>query len=526
MREKLYQWADYFAAIALALWVAAGILFLLKNQPNERLLALAGVGVVFFAVFVYLKFALVRQAVTSRTARYSSNAIILTVAFIGIVGVLNFMGARYHYRQDVTANKDFTLAEKTVQILKDLKEPVHAVAFFTVNDMQTRQETEDRLREYSRITDKFTYTVIDPQEQPQVASDYKVQFDGTVVMERGSRRENVLQADESSLTNAIWKVSQDTQPTIYFTTGHGEHSPDDSGTDGYSIMKSAMELENYKVQMIDLKTITSTLPSDIAALIIAGPRQPFDPQEVATLAGYLDAKGRILVMLDPAPLDNPQFKSGLEDFLNAWGITPRNDLVIDTKQGFFGQAQVPVVNVFRSHPVTQDLTGQSAFFPGIRSLLASSASSSKGTTTVLFSSSDQSWGETDLASVKAQNPKQDDKDAKGPLDLAVTVEGLGENPARLIVIGNSNFISNGTLNARITVGGQQQRVQSGNGLLFGNMLHWLAGQETLIAIPAKTPDQRPVYLTAEQLAFVFWSSFLLIPVAILIIGALVWWRRR
>ena len=106
------------------------------------------------------------------------------------------------------------------------------------------------------------------------------------------------------------------------------------------------------------------------------------------------------------------------------------------------------------------------------------------------------------------------------------MEAQGENPARIVVIGNANFISNGTLNARITVGGQQQRVQSGNGLLFGNALHWLAGQETLIAIPAKQADQHPVFLTAEQLAFVFWSSFLLIPLVILILGALLWWRRR
>ena len=58
------------------------------------------------------------------------------------------------------------------------------------------------------------------------------------------------------------------------------------------------------------------------------------------------------------------------------------------------------------------------------------------------------------------------------------------------------------------------------------MLHWLAGQETLIAIPAKTQDTRSVFLTAEQTAFVFWSSFLLIPAVILIIGALMWLRRR
>ena len=520
MREKLYQWSDYFAALAFALWVAAGILFLLKNQPNERLLVLVAIGGAFFLLFLYFKFGVVREAVTSRTARYGSNALVLSVAFIAIVGVLNFMGARYHIRNDVTANKQFTLSEKTVQVLQALKEPVQAVGFYTGDNPQGQQETADRLREYSRVTDKLTYRFVDPLAEPQVANEYKVQFDGTIVFERGKRRENVFGSDEQGFTNAILKVSQDQQPTIYFTTGHGEHSPEDSSENGYSLMKTAMEAENYKVAVLDLKTLTETLPSDITALIIAGPRQPFDPAEVKYVKGYLDKDGRVLIMVDP------QVESGLDELLKEWGLALRNDVVIDPKFGFFGQAQVPVINAYKSHQVTKDLVGQSSFFQGARSIQALAGAQSSRSPTALFSTSDLSWGETDLASVKAQNAKQDDKDIKGPLDLAYAVQSVGDKPARLVAIGNSNFVANGILNARINVGGQQQRIQSGNGLLFGNMLHWLAGQETLIAIPPKTQDSRPVFLTGEQTALVFWSSFLFIPLAIMIIGILVWWRRR
>lgn len=521
MREKLYEWADYFAALAFALWVAAGILFLLKKATLEWLIALALIGVVFFLLFLFFKFGLVREAVTSRTARYGSNALILSVAFILIIGALNFLGQRYHWRQDLTANKTFTLSEKTIKELQGLKEPVQAIGFFTGDNPQSRQDAEDRLREYSRISDKLTYRFVDPLAEPQIANEYKVQFDGTIVFERGKRRENVYSSDEETFTNAIHKVAQDLQPSIYFTTGHGEHSPDESGSDGYSLMKNAMEAENYKVGIIDLKTLTDTLPSDISALIISGPKQPFDPSEVKYVRDYLNNHGRVLIMVDP------QIESGLDDLLKEWGLVLRNDAVFDPRFGFFGQAQVPVINTYRSHPVTQDLTGQSTFFTGARSIQALIGAQSSHSPTVLFSTSDQSWGETDFASVKAQNAKYDEgKDTKGPLDLAYAVEDRGDQPARLVVIGNSTFVTNGTLNARISVGGQQQRIQSGNGLLFGNMLHWLAGQETLIAIPAKPMDSHPVFLTAEQTAFVFWSSFLLIPLIILIIGAIVWWRRR
>ena len=525
MRERLSQWADYFGAVGLALWAAAAILKLLGNQPDERLIVLAVVGLIAIALYVYLRPSAVRAAVTSRGARYGSNSLIITLAFIGIVAVLSFLGNRYHWRYDTTANKTYTLSQLTTQVLGDLKQPVQATAFYLVqgaSDPASRQGAEDRLKEYERAGNgKFTYRFVDPQENPQLANEYKVQFEGTIVLERGTRRENVFSSDESEITNALVKVTQDTQPTVYFTTGHGEHDPGDTGTNGYSLMKTAMETENYKVDTLNLRTITSTLPADTSMVVIAGARSPFDPQEVQILLEYLGKGGRALVMLDPFT------EAGLDGLLNAWGIYARNDMIVDPKYGFFGQAAVPVITSYKSHAVTQDLAGEATFFPSVRSLWTGEKPATDRTLTALFSSSDQSWGETNLDSLKNNTQAFDaTKDAKGPLDLALVSEGTGPNPGRLVVIGNSSFITNGTLSTRVNVGGQQQQVQSGNGLLFGNTLHWFAGQENLIAIPPKPSDSHPIFLTAEQSNFVFLSSFLMLPGIILIVGAIIWWRRR
>lgn len=522
MRERLQDWAPYFFGLGVALWVTAGILKLLGNQPTERLIALLVLGVLFFAVYVYARPSDVRRVVGSRGARYGSNALVISLAFIGIVVLLNFMGSRYKFHQDLTENQTFTLSPLTVKVLRELKEPVQATAFFSAMGQGNRQEVEDRLKDYAQQSDRFTYRFIDWQTDPQIARDYKVQFDGTIVMERGTRRENALMNDEQSLTNAILKVSQDVQPAVYFTTGHGEHSPSDTGNNGLSLMKGAMEAENYKVDVLDLKTITDTLPADTTALIIAGPRQPFEPPEVKLVSDLLDKNGRVLVMVDP------QTETGLGDLLKAWGLSLNNDVVFDPKFGLFGQAQVPVINNYPNHAVTQDLVGQSTFYPGVRSIQLISPAPTGKTATALLTTSDASWGETDFDSIKSQSAQLNpDKDIKGPLNLGYAVEAQGgDKPTRLVVLGNSSFVTNGTLNASVTVGGQQSRIQSGNSLLFGNSLHWLAGQENLIAIPAKAPDSHPVFLTGEQSNFVLLSSFLLIPATIMIIGLLVWWRRR
>lgn len=525
IRERLVAWADYFGAVGFALWVAAGILLILGNQPTERIIVLLVLGVIAIGIFVYAKFALVKAVVTSRSARYGSNTLLISVAFIGIVSIIAFLSGRYVYRYDSTANQDFTLSPLTIQALQSLKEPVNAIAFYSLQNDQTGQlkDAQDRLNLYKNVNpDKFSYKFIDPDAEPQIATDYNILGYGTIVFERGKRRENVFAPDEQSLTNALLKVSQDTQPTLYFTTGHGERSLSDTGNSGYSDLKDGVENLNYKTAAINLKTVTNTLPSDITALIIAGPVSPFDPNEIKIIQNYLANNGQVLMLLDPNVQTGAQ--TGLEDLLKNYGLTVRNDVVFDPKLGLFGRAQIPVINSFNNHPITQNLTGQNLVFPGARSMVANTGTVSY-TLTALFSTSDASWGETDFGSVISQTAKYDEgKDTKGPLALAYAIEGTNGSTARLVVIGNSSALVNANLQPLVTSSGQQ--VQFGNGALFVNAIKWFTGQENLITIPPKSTTPRQLSLTAENSNFVFFASAVLLPLIILLIGGVIWWRRR
>ncbi|MBI3740902.1 MAG: GldG family protein [Chloroflexi bacterium] len=517
MRARLQSRAELFGGIGLALWAVAFIFFLIGNQPGERLWGIVLIGVVFIALFIYARPTQVEAMLSGRSARYGSNALITVLALIGIIALVNVLSTRYHWRQDFTQDQSFTLSPKTLSVLKDLKQPVQAVAFYpTLQGGGNRGPVEDRLKEYANLSDKFTYKFIDPDEEPAIAREYKA-FSNMIVFERGTRRENVFGSDEQAFTNALVKVSQDTQPTIYFTLGHGEHSPNDNSENGYSLLKSSMETNNYKVDVLDLRTVTETMPSEISALVIAGATKKFDAAEIAVVKKYLDQSGRVMILLDP------QTEAGLDALLKEWGLEARNDIAIDQKYGFFGRAQIPVIVQYKSHQITSDLAGETAVLPGVRSLTTTATPPTGRNASALFSTSDQSWGETDFVALKNQQANFDaNKDTKGPVDLAYAVEASGaDKPARLVVFGNSTFPTNGTFNTLINVG-----AGSGNEILFSNSLAWLAGQDTLISIPTKQDTRRPVILTSEQSNFVFWSSFLFLPAALLIVGAIVWWRRR
>jgi ABC-type uncharacterized transport system involved in gliding motility auxiliary subunit len=58
------------------------------------------------------------------------------------------------------------------------------------------------------------------------------------------------------------------------------------------------------------------------------------------------------------------------------------------------------------------------------------------------------------------------------------------------------------------------------------MMNWLSSDEDLISIRPKEPEDRRLTLTTRQMRWVFYTSVILLPLAALIAGVGVWWRRR
>jgi gliding motility-associatede transport system auxiliary component len=525
-RSRLQQWAPFVGSLGAILLVAAFFLFFLLTTNRAVPLLIGGIGVVLIAVFVFTRpREELREAVTGRRTLYGGNTVLMSLLFIGIVVVLNWIVAnplsnQLHARVDLTANKQYTLSEQTINVLKDLKDSVKVTGFFTPQSIQQQDQADGLLKEYAYHSTKFTYQFVDPQANPALAHSYDIQQDATLVFERGTRQEKVYTFDENSFTNAVLKVTQTEQPVIYFTTGHGELDPNGTDQNGLSTVKNNLQQLNYKVDLLNLSAITATktisggLPADTSALVIAGPSKPFSGAEVQRIKDYLNNGGRVLAMLDP------DTDPGLNDLLNAWGIQLNNDLVLDPALNY-GNPAVPGMNTFPSHDVTKNLERYGVFFPGARSL-----SPVKGTTktpTALFTTTDQACAKTDFAALQTQQQLQCDpaKDEKGPFTLGYAEESSASasgKTGRLVVIGNATFATDQIFS---------QGSNAGNLILFVNAINWLAGQEQLIAIPPKDPGTHPLNATSNtDEAFIALSNVALIPLALLAIGGLAWWRRR
>jgi ABC-type uncharacterized transport system involved in gliding motility auxiliary subunit len=468
----------------------------------------------------------------------ASSATAGIVLAVALVGMLNWLGYRHYVRGDWTSSKIYSLSDKTRNVLKGIKDEVRAVVLMTPST-PLFNETKELLSRYEAACPKLKVEFIDPERDPlrtkQLAQEFGVSSANTVVFSAAGRKKYVTSdqlADydysgmqmgqppklkgfkgEEQFTSAILGVVSPKVPKIYFSTGHGERDPDSSGEDGMSQLKELLKRDNLDVTKATL--LSGSVPADCDLLVIAGPKAPFTDTEKAALSGYLEKGGRALVLLDPV-LGAQQRPSGLEEFVKTYGVQVNDDLVIDPsrKLPFFDVSAVYVTD-FRSHPVVDGLQGLAVLLPVARSVTTTTAQGA--TSTILLTTSDKGWGETNLdALLKTGQAQKDAKDTPGPVPLGVAAQSEKDKDKgwRLVVFGNSAFLTNA------------QIANAGNVNLGQNAINWLARQEQALGIAPRSPEQVQLFLSAAQMRNVFLISLVGLPVLAIVLGVAVWWRRR
>lgn len=456
-----------------------------------------------------------------RQARYGALATLSVVVALGIVVAVNYLGARENKRWDLTAEKQNSLSEQTVKVLKGLSQPVKFTVFDRTGNLD---RFRSRLDEYGYQSSQVSAEYVDPDQKPVIAREYQVDTYGTVVVEYQGRRERATSDSEQDLTNALIKVMSSKARSVYFVQGHGEKDPTRTERDGYSSVGEVLKRDNYTVQKLVLAQ-QKDVPEDATVLVVAGPTTDLLPEEVAAIGRYLDRAGKLLVLLDP--MLKGEALPNLEGLLRTWGIATRNTVVVDLS-GASAEPSVAVAAGYPTHPLTDRfnlLTG----FPLARTMEPVPGGVAGHTARPLVQTSQRSWAEADLGSLSRGVKLETDKgDTAGPVTIAAAVSAAAPNaptPAnpdpdapkpetRVAAFGDSDFADNAN-------GGF-----SGNLNLFGNAVNWLAQQEDLIAIRPKAAGDRRVTMTARQQQGVFLVSILVIPALVFGTGVYTWWRRR
>jgi ABC-type uncharacterized transport system involved in gliding motility auxiliary subunit len=521
MKSGWRQIVRYGAIIIslLALLAAAG-LYLVQRQWNLAIQICLGVFVIGLAVFVAMDPGAVRKTLTGRQAKYGSNALVLGIAFLGILVVINFLAYKNTKRWDLTEDKSNTLARETVDVLKSLPNKVVAKAFFTTNSSiaSSKDNAKSLLDKYVYgSAGKFEYEFVDPNKDPVAAQEAGISQDGTIMLYLGNSKQPVSSITESEITGAMVRLMNPGTHVVYFLTGHGEYPITGSSDQSYTLLANDLQAKNYKVAPLNLLAVVQ-IPQDASVIVVDGPKKPLSEAEVSSLDTYIKNGGSVIVMEDPS--SDTQFGDLTDPLANDlnqnYGITLGNDIVVDV-YGYqaFQNPYFAVGYQYATHVITSKMNTMGTGFQNARSVSTSGDTGSDYSKTALINTVDQSWGEADMASVQNNTVKFDQGvDLSGPIPLAVVATG-NTNNSRLVVFGDSDFATNAYYGFY------------GNGQMIVNSIDWAAKEENLISLTSKTTVQRTlVQPQTNTMGLIFLGSLIVLPGIVLVGGVGMWFARR
>jgi len=427
----------------------------------------------------------------------------------GLLLVLNLAVVHIGHGWDLSKGRVHTLDAAARAVLGEVRKPIKVTVF---ND-RTDAATVAILERFRRANGRISFELVDPEQDPARAESCGATKKGMAAVECRGVRRLVPFVSEQTLTGAIAQVAKMRAKGVLFTAGHGERSIKSGEDSGIRTAARILEAAGYGVAQ---DRVTAETLAKAAAVVIAGPKQDFAPEESERLLRFVRAGGGLLVLLEPPPA------TGLQSVLAPYGIRARDDLVIERSRDHRYGELGPTVSYVRSycsdHPIGARMQ-QTALLPLVRSLELGDAARKADCVVALCSSSadssgglPNSWGETDLN----QNPARWDsgRDLPGPLALiaATRPDCPSAGKGKVVIAGTTSF----ALNRYIRM--------LGNAEVFEASVSWLAGDLEYPVLPPSEQQEKMV-LSDRVLDMILVVSVFLLPGLAALAGLLVFAKR-
>ena len=305
---------------------------------------------------------------------------------IFVLVVLNVLGSLFFHRFDLTKDKRYTLSETSLQIVKQVKNPL-SIKIYMDGDLpadfrRLQQETKQLLEEFQAYNSNIVFEFVNPlenEEESEALTKSLFQKGLTpvniTVDDKGKQSQamvfpwaiavynnkevnipllkNIMGATteqkvkgsiqhlEYSIADAINKITKDKQKKVAIIKGNGE-------TNEIYIAKMLMQIrESYYIGPFTLDSVSKNPTGSLDALkkydlaIIAKPTQTFSDEEKQVLDQFIINGGKTLWLIDQvaADMDSLYNQAGatlayprdlnLNDMFFKYGFRINPDLVKD-----------------------------------------------------------------------------------------------------------------------------------------------------------------------------------------------------
>lgn len=480
-----------------------------------------------------------KKILSNRKLRYGSFATAFTAAFLAVIVLLNIICSvlveKYPISIDLTEDSIFMLTDDSIDYLKTLDKDVKITvladeAAFTSYGSYYTQAVEV-INKYAQYSKHVTVNYVDLVKNPTFTSNYPDldlrSYD--ILVECGEKNKIVSVTDlfniktqnyssyiasskaEQTMTSAIMAVASDKVVKVAMTTGHEEYIS--------SGLSDLLTQNNFELVTVDLNT--EDIPEDVDVAVMMSPMKDFDEDLLKKLDAFLkndENYGKNLVYF--ADATQPQLPN-LEAFLEEWGISVGTGVVFQTDNSkilnyspYFSLVEY----VDETYSENFASKGTYATLPFSRPLSQVFTERNGFATSVMLQFGTAAGVRPDDA---ADNFVPSSSNASGPIpgmimSTKARYVNLEAYESRVIVCGTVSAVESSIL----------QSTSVTNGEYFVNMFNLLTARDDVISIAPKTIGSTELNINAQQ-AYTLLAIFMVVlPLAVLITGMVIWLRRR
>lgn len=472
----------------------------------------------------------IKESMNKKYLKNGSYSVVISAVFIVIVVVINMIvGAlpTKYSEFDLSSQKLYSIGDQTKSFLKDLDKDV---TIYQVVQSGSEDETISKLLEkYEEESSHIRVKEKDPVVNPKFTSEYtsdEVSANSLIVV-CGDRSKvvdysniyessvdyNTYQSQttgfdgEGQITSAISYVTSEDMPVLYTLDGHGEKELS-------SDIQEDIQKANIDIKSLNLITEES-VPEDAACLLINAPTSDISETEKDAIIEYLENGGKAMIFSDYTTESMDNFDAVLKNY----GVERVDGIVIEGDTQHYAQMPYYLVPTVNSTDAISDFASQGYYvlMPYAQGIKQSNDIRDTVTVNSLLTTSDSAYSKVD---VNSGDIEKADGDANGPFDLGVSItETLDNDKETQIVYYTSSNLMDSQINQMVSGGNEQMIISS---------LNWMCSNDETATISIPSKDLQVSYLTLTAYDVSFWKICVmgLIPGVFLVIGFMVWLKRR
>lgn len=316
---------------------------------------------------------------------------------------------------------------------------------------------------------------------------------------------------EGQLTSALVYVSTSDTKEVYYFTGHGEETtiaPSESFL--ADVEKLNMGFHQYNFAKY------KTIPNDADVIILNGPEDDYSDEETEQLLGYMENGGSLLILIRFTN-STDYYMPNFEKILAAYGIEMSDGGVLESNSAYYyDNAVFSIKPSLHDHQITESLINGDEdliVYLATALMVIDDYSNEDVTISPLITTSSSAY----LKKRGASSMKKADGDETGTYNLGVAIEDKqGDNSARMVIL-STYYLLNDTI---------AESVNGANTDFVVNSISWLGHQSEVTRVGMKSLKPSNLTPTTNDMFRVTIIVTIVIPLAFLLVGIIIWYRRR